>query len=114
MTPSPPEKFICIPVQLIVCFHRVLVPVITHFHQPHDFWRDKRVWFRFYFYSLVRCVFVEDIKKKDIVHLHLITNIIKEVYHVKRNELKILLEFSRPVVFIAPNRHLRRFCSGNL
>ena len=67
-----------------------------------------------FIYSLDRSVFVEDIKKQDTVHLHLITDIIKKVYNVKRNELKILLEFLRAVVSIAPNRHIRRFFSGNL
>ena len=63
-------------------------------------------------YSLDRSVFVEDIKKQDTVHLHLITDIIKKVYNVKRNELKILLEFLRAVASIAPNRHIRGFSLG--
>ena len=67
-----------------------------------------------FIYSLDRSVFVEDIKKQDTVQLHLITDIIKKVYNVKRNELKILSEFLRALVSIAPNRHIRRFSPGNL
>ena len=65
-----------------------------------------------FIYFLDRSVFVEDIKKQDTVHLHLITDIIKKVYNVKRNELKILLEFLRAVASIAPNRHIRGFSLG--
>ena len=55
-------------------------------------------------------MFVEDIKKQGVVHVHLITNIIiKEIHHLKRSELKILKEFCRVVVFVAPNRHIRRW-----
>ena len=49
-------------------------------------------------------MFVEDIKKQGVVHVHLITNIIKEVYHVKRSELKNLKEFCTVIIFVAPNR----------
>ena len=49
-----PEKFIRIPVQFVICFHRT--------------------------------------PKQGVVRVHLITNIIKEVYHTKRSELKILNE----------------------
>ena len=59
-------------------------------------------------------MFVENIKKQGVVHVHLITNIIKEVYHVNRSELKILKEFCRVIVFVAPNRDIRRFSSWSL
>ena len=76
---------------------------------------NERVWFRFYFNSFYRCIFVKDIKKQGVVHVHLIANIMKEVYYsMKRSELKILKEFCTVIVFVASNRHIRRFCCGNL
>lgn len=57
---------------------------------------------------------IEDVKKQGVVHVHLIANIIKKVYHMKRSELKILKKSCRVIVFVALNGHIRGFCSANL
>lgn len=68
-----PKKFICIPVQLIVCFIAPMYQLSRVFISCMISGVTNGFGFAF-IYSLDRSVFVEDIKKQDTVHLHLITN----------------------------------------